>query len=284
MQGPLDGNQSSQRQPFVGRERELRQLQSAFETASTGDGALILLVGEPGIGKTALSDQLSRFVSAAGGGSLVGHCYEEGSFRPPYQPFVEVFASYLHGLDTEALQLDLGSSAADLTRIVPMLRERLHVSPPPPGDPEADRWRLLQAATDLLHAAAARQPLLVVLEDLHDADRGTLDLLLYLARNLHGARILVVGTYRDVEVDRAHPLSAALTLAARSKRSMLCSDEVPRGEPEALLWHIEQPEKALSARPQNVIPHRAQQTTARTAFVEGPFEVSSGFGRPLSVL
>jgi predicted ATPase len=50
-----------------------------------------------------------------------------------------------------------------------------------------------------------------VLEDLHDADRGTLDLLLYLARNLHGARILVVGTYRDVEVDRAHPLSAALT-------------------------------------------------------------------------
>jgi predicted ATPase len=85
------------------------------------------------------------------------------------------------------------------------------LSPPPPGDPEEDRWRLLQAATDLLRSVAARQPLLVVLEDLHDADRGTLDLLLYLARNLHGARILVVGTYRDVEVDRAHPLSAALT-------------------------------------------------------------------------
>jgi DNA-binding CsgD family transcriptional regulator len=211
IQAKLAEDQVSQRQPFVGREQELRQLQSAFATAAKGDGALILLVGEPGIGKTALSDQLCRFVSASGGLPVVGHCYDEGSFRPPYQPFVEVFATYLLGLDPDALQAELGSSAADLARIVPTLRERLHVSPPPPGDPEEDRWRLLQAATDLLRNAAAKQPLVVVLEDLHDADRGTLDLLLYIARNLHGTRILVVGTYRDVEVDRAHPLSAALT-------------------------------------------------------------------------
>jgi predicted ATPase len=176
IQAKLAEDQVSQRQPFVGRERELRQLQSAFGTAAKGDGALILLVGEPGIGKTALSDQFCRFVSASGGLPLVGHCYEEGSFRPPYQPFVEVFASYLHGLDTAALQAELGSSAADLARIVPAIRDRLHVSAPPPGDPEEDRWRLLRAATDLLHSAAAKQPLLVVLEDLHDADRGTLDL------------------------------------------------------------------------------------------------------------
>ena len=70
---------------------------------------------------------------------------------------------------------------------------------------------MLQAVTDLLHGVAAQRPLLVVLEDLHDADRGTLDLLLHVSRNLRSARILVVGTYRDVEVDRAHPLSAALT-------------------------------------------------------------------------
>jgi hypothetical protein len=84
--------------------------------------------------------------------------------------------------------------------------------------PEEDRWRLLQAATDLLHSAAARQPLLVVLEDLHEADCGTLDLLLYLAGNLLGARILIIGTYRDVEVDRAHPLSAALTELHRASK------------------------------------------------------------------
>jgi DNA-binding CsgD family transcriptional regulator len=250
----LAEDQVSRRQPFVGRERELRRLQSAFETAAKGDGELIMLVGEPGIGKTALSDQLCRFVLASGGLPLVGHCYEEGSFRAPYQPFVEVFATYFQALDTEALRAELGSSAADLARIVPMLRERLRISPSPPGDPEEDRWRLLQAATDLLHRAAAQQPLLVVLEDLHDADRATLDLLLYLARNLHGTRIVVVGTYRDVEVDRAHPLSAALTElhrasnVARVQLHGLSTDEVQRLLAETSRQTVPQPFAELVQR------------------------------------
>jgi predicted ATPase len=192
-------------------EAELRQLEPAFEAATIGHGALIMLVGEPGIGKTAFCEQLRALVSASGARSLVGHCYEERSFRQPYQPFVELFGTYLHECDIDAVSAELGSGVVDLARMVPTLRERLQMSPRPPGDPEEDRWRLLQAATDLLHRAAAQQPLLVVVEDLHYADHGTLDLLLYLARNLHGERLLVVGTYRDVAVDRAHPLSAALT-------------------------------------------------------------------------
>jgi predicted ATPase len=170
----------------------------------------VTLVGEPGIGKTALCRQVASYASASGGQSLIGHCYEEGAFRPPYQPFVEAFGSYVQQSDLDQIAADLGPAAADLGRIVPSLREQLHVTPPAAGDPEEDRWRLLQAATNLLHKVAARQPLVLVLEDLHDADQGTLDLLLYLARNLDGARLLVVGTYRDVEIDRAHPLSAAL--------------------------------------------------------------------------
>jgi DNA-binding CsgD family transcriptional regulator len=164
-----------------------------------------------------------------------------------------VFASYIHGLDTEALR-ELGSSAADLARIVPTLRERLDVSPPPPGDPEEDRWRLLQAATDHLHSAATKQPLLVVLEDLHDADRGTLDLLLYIARSLHGARILVLGTYRDVEVDRAHPLAAALTELHRASNVSriqlrgLSTDEVHRLLAETSQQTIPQPFAELVQR------------------------------------
>jgi predicted ATPase len=250
----LARNGSPQEQPFVGRESELLQLHGAFEAAANGDGRLVLLVGEPGIGKTALSDQLCRFVTASGGLPLVGHCYEEGSFRPPYQPFVEVFASYLHGLDTETLHANLGSSAADLARIVPTLRYRLQGSPPAPVDPEEDRWRLLQAATDLLHRAGAKQPLLVVLEDLHDADRGTLDMLLYLARNLHGARILVVGTYRDVAVDRAHPLSAALaelhraSNAARIQLHGMSTEEVHRLLTETSQQTVPQPFAELVQR------------------------------------
>ena len=77
-----------------------------------GHGALVMLVGEPGIGKTALCEQLCKFVSASGGRPLVGHCYEEGSFRPPYQPFVEVFGTYLQDCDTDALTADLGSGVS----------------------------------------------------------------------------------------------------------------------------------------------------------------------------
>jgi DNA-binding CsgD family transcriptional regulator len=165
-----------------------------------------MVVGEPGIGKTALCEQLGTFVSAAGGTSLVGHCYPEGSFRPPYYPFVRALESYVRECDPEVL----GSSADELARILPTLRERYGLSPRQAGDPEEDHWRLLQAATHLLRTAATHHPVLLMLEDLHDADRGTLDLLLHVARNLQDTRLLVVGTYRDVEVDRAHPLSAAL--------------------------------------------------------------------------
>ena len=219
---------------FVGRQAELQQLRAAFDNATGAQGSLVVLVGEPGIGKTALCEHFSEFVSVHGGRRLVGHCYEEGSFRPPYQPFVEVFATYLQDCDIQAVSAGLGSGMAELARMLPTLRERLHISPRPPGDPEEDRWRLLQASTDLLHIAAAQQPLVVVLEDLHDADRGTLDLLLYLARNLYAARTLIVGTYRDVAVDRAHPLAAALTElnrasnVARIQLRGLSTDEVQR--------------------------------------------------------
>ena len=93
----------------------------------------------------------------------------------------------------------------------------------PAGDPEDDRWRLLQAVTSFLRNASTVQPLLIVLEDLHWADRGTLDLLLHVARNLQGARLLIVGTYRDVEVDRAHPLSGDAGRAAAHRAASAAS-------------------------------------------------------------
>jgi DNA-binding CsgD family transcriptional regulator/tetratricopeptide (TPR) repeat protein len=246
-QGGLAENQVPRPSSFVGRARELHQLQAAFEAAAVGQGALIMLAGEPGIGKTALCEQLCSFVEASAGTPLVGHCYEEGSFRPPYQPFVEVIETYLQERDTDTLTADLGSTAADLARMLPNLHERLRVTPAPPGNPEEDRWRLLQTATDVLRSAAAQRPLLLVLDDLHEADRGTLDLLLYLARNLHGARILVVGTYRDVEVDRAHPLSGALSELHRASNITrmqlrgLSTDEVLRLLAETSHQTIPQP-------------------------------------------
>jgi predicted ATPase len=206
----FDDNLLRRRSSFVGRDVELRRLVSAFETAAKGQGALFMLVGEPGIGKTALCEQLASFVGAQGGLALVGHCYPEGSAGVPYQPFVEALETLARQRNTETLRAELGPSANEVARMVPPLKDLLQVELRAPENPEDDRLRLLSGVLDCLRHIGAAHPLLLVLEDLHDADRGTLDLLVYLARHLAGTPLLTVGTYRDVEVDRAHPLAAAL--------------------------------------------------------------------------
>jgi tetratricopeptide (TPR) repeat protein len=198
------------RRVFVGREAELRQLQSCFDAATSGQGSLTMVVGEPGIGKTALCEQLATYVSLRNGQVLVGHCYEEGSLSLPYLAFVEALRTYAQTRDVNRLRKELGPGAPDVGRIVSEIREKLKIQPRPKGNPDEERYRLLQAVSDFLTSAAAAQPLLVVLEDLHSADRGTLEMLEHVARNLGDKRLLMVGTYRDIEVDRTHPLSTAL--------------------------------------------------------------------------
>jgi tetratricopeptide (TPR) repeat protein len=198
------------RRVFVGREPELKQLQSAFDGAISGQGALMMVTGEPGIGKTALCEQLSTYVTLRGGRTLVGHCYEAGSLSLPYLAFVEALRSYVLSREAKDLREELGSGASDVARIVSEIRVRLKIRLRPSKDPEEERYRLLQGVSEFLSNAANVQPLLIILEDLHDADKGTLEMLNYVSRNLAGARLLIVGTYRDVEVDRSHPLSAAL--------------------------------------------------------------------------
>jgi tetratricopeptide (TPR) repeat protein len=198
------------RRIFVGREPELKQLQSAFDGAISGQGALMMVTGEPGIGKTALCEQLSTYVTLRGGRTLVGHCYEEGSLSLPYLAFVEALRSYVLSREVEDLREELGTGASDVARIISEIRERLKIKLRPQRDPKEERYRLLQGVAEFLTNAAAVQPMMVVLEDLHDADKGTLEMLTHVSRNLAGARLLIVGTYRDVEVDRSHPLSAAL--------------------------------------------------------------------------
>jgi len=198
------------RRTFVGREQELKQLEQAFDAALSGHSRLLMVVGEPGIGKTTLTEQLATYSGMRGGQTLVGHCYEEGSLSLPYLPFVEAMRTYTTGQDPDELVKQLGSGAAEVARIVSEIRDKIQVELPGPGSPEEERFRLFQAVTTFLRNAANVQPLCIVLEDLHDADKGTLDMLVHLARNLGRARVLLVGTYRDVEVDRTHPLSPAL--------------------------------------------------------------------------
>jgi hypothetical protein len=134
------------RRVFVGREAELKQLQSAFDGAMSGQGALMMVVGEPGIGKTAICEQLSTYVTLRGGRTLVGHCYEEGSLSLPYLAFVEALRSYVISRDVQELKKELGTGAADVARIVSEVRERLKVKPvscpmPPVSSPCWLSWK-----------------------------------------------------------------------------------------------------------------------------------------------
>lgn len=201
---------------FVGREEELAQLCAAFDAALSGSGSLQMVVGEPGIGKTSLTEQLATYVGMRGGMTLVGHSYEQGSLSLPYLSFVEALRAYVITREPEELREELGSGAEDVARIVSEVRQVIDIGPDQPADPEGERFRLLNAVTGFLRNAASVQPLLIVLEDIHDADQGTLDLLTYLARNLQGSRLMLVATYRDVEVDRLHPLSSALAELRRT--------------------------------------------------------------------
>jgi predicted ATPase len=95
----------------------------------SGQGALMMVMGEPGIGKTALCEQLATYVTLRGGKTLLGHCYEEGSLSLPYLAFVEAMRSYVLSREVKDLREELGTGAADVARIVSEIRDRLKVKP-----------------------------------------------------------------------------------------------------------------------------------------------------------
>jgi DNA-binding NarL/FixJ family response regulator len=222
------------RSTFVGREAELGQLYARFDAAVGGQGSVVALLGEPGIGKTAVCDQLAGYADRRGARTLVGRCYGASSLNIPYLPIVEALRTYVLGLDPDTLRIQLGANASVLGRVIPDIRARLDGLEAEPAESDDQQWRLLQAVSDFVRVVGESQPLLLILEDLHDADRATLDLLVHLSRNLVGARLLVLITYRDIEVTRAHPLSGALAELRRSSNFVrlplrgLDEDEVQR--------------------------------------------------------
>jgi class 3 adenylate cyclase/tetratricopeptide (TPR) repeat protein len=196
--------------PFAGRTAELRRLAQRLDQARAGRGGVVLLMGEPGIGKTRTLEEFAEQARAQGALVLWGRCYEGDAGRP-YGPFAEAFAEHARTVASEPLRADLGLGAAPLTRLVPGLRERLPDLPEPVAlEPYEERIRLLDAVAQFLLALGARSPTVLVLDDLHWADQSTVALLRHVARFAPRGRLLVAGAYRDVEIDRAHPLADAL--------------------------------------------------------------------------
>ena len=203
---------------FVGRQAELGTLQAALEDALAGRGRLVLLVGEPGIGKTRIAREFCRYAERRGALVLWGRCHESLG-APPYWPWVQLIRTYVRERSGEQLHTDLGAEAPDIATIVPEVRERLPDLPEPPRfeDPEQARFRLFDSVTLFLRRASQPHPLVLVLDNLHWADKPSLLLLEFLVQELADSRLLVLGTYRDAEVTRQHPLSDTLGELSRER-------------------------------------------------------------------
>ena len=192
--------------PFVGREEESKTLDAAYNDAAAGSTRLVLVAGEPGIGKTRLVSELATRVLNSGGLILAGRSDEMVGI--PYQPFAEALRFMMGqpgGVE------DLGQKGSELTRLVPELAQVvLGLGPPLSGSAESERFALFDGVREWLTTLSEARPVLLILDDLHWADMATLLLLRHVVVIHQVPHLLVVGTYRDTDLDRKHPLSNML--------------------------------------------------------------------------
>jgi predicted ATPase/class 3 adenylate cyclase len=196
---------------FVGRHEELSQLKGALESALSGSLSLAFIAGEPGIGKTRLAEEFAVYCGLRGAQVLQGRCYE-GEESLPFRPFVEALRQYARTKPDAEVRQQMGQGAAIMATLISEIRERFpDVEESPRLEGEADRLRLFDSVSEFLLRASVAQPLVLFLDDLHWGDKPTLLMLQHVARHASSSRVLVLSTYRDVDLDRAHLLSDTLT-------------------------------------------------------------------------
>ena len=211
---------------FIGRREEMDALRASLESALSGRGRLAMIEGEAGIGKTRLIEELCTYGLLRGVRVLSGRCYE-GDGAPPFWPWVQPIRQYIQESNAADLEEDIGPGAADIAQIVPEIHELIaDLQKLPPLEPEQARFRLFDSVTTFLKNASRRKPLVLVLDDLHWADKASLLLIQFLARELASARLLIVGAYRDVELNLTHPLSGTLEAL---RREPVCERFVLKG-------------------------------------------------------
>ncbi|MGD0747539.1 MAG: BTAD domain-containing putative transcriptional regulator [Acidimicrobiales bacterium] len=201
---PTAANES----PFVGRTQESAVLNDWWESVRAGRGRLLLVDGDPGIGKTRLVVELARAVDAEGALVLWGRCDEDPV--APFQPFAEALGRFFQSVSADRISLMPDWQLTELSRLVLRLREYVPLLEEEAGDPESERYRFFEAVTGTLNEWSERRTTLLVVDDLHRADQPTLLLLRHVLRSIDDDRFGIIGIYNDTEVQPDHRLRSML--------------------------------------------------------------------------
>jgi DNA-binding NarL/FixJ family response regulator/tetratricopeptide (TPR) repeat protein len=200
--------------PLIGRAAELAELTRVLGVSDGPTSGVVLLSGDAGVGKTRLLHELRNLAQSAGEYVLVGHCLDLGDSALPYLPFGEAFGSL--EADSPALAAEIASAQPPVTRLMPGRR------PPSGAGPadgaRADRTELFEAVYSALGRLGDDAPLLLVIEDLHWADRSTRELLSLLFARPFASPVSIVASYRSDDLHRRHPLRAAVAEWTRLPR------------------------------------------------------------------
>ncbi|MDP9325921.1 MAG: AAA family ATPase, partial [Candidatus Dormibacteraeota bacterium] len=198
------------RTPLVGRDAERAELFATLDAAVTGQSSMVLIGGEPGVGKTRLATEVLDEADRRGFRTFTGRCYEsEGT--PPYQPFIEIVEMAAAKLPPDVLRRDLGDAAPEVARLMPELRRRFDdIAEPMELPPEQERRYLFNSIFEFIGRAAGAQPVCVLLDDIHWADEASLLLFEHIAQRVAGIPLVILGTYRDVELELGRPLARTI--------------------------------------------------------------------------
>jgi tetratricopeptide (TPR) repeat protein/KaiC/GvpD/RAD55 family RecA-like ATPase len=205
---------------LIDRADEMRLLREAVDRAVRGEGGVVFLYGEAGIGKTRLARELAAYARLLGMRVLSGRC--PALFRmdgvPPYILWKEVVKDYLEVCTPEQLYKVIGNYPIEVSKLVPELKQMLRTIPESfPLSPENSRDRLFEAVSQFITNISKEAPLLVILDDLQWTDESSLLLLHYLARGAYKESLILLGAYRDTDVDERHPLKPVLAELNRER-------------------------------------------------------------------
>ncbi|HEX6778853.1 MAG TPA: AAA family ATPase [Ktedonobacterales bacterium] len=198
--------------PLVARDEELAQVLAALDQVAGGDGKVLLLAGEPGVGKTRLAQEVTLAARNRCWLLATGRCYQAQQ-SVAYYPFLEALSIAFRSAPA-SFQAEVLQRWPDLLRLLPDQNMPQMFVPPQHGVYN-EQQRLFWAISGFVLALAREAPVVIALDDLQWADEASLALLEHLARQTHNARVLILGVYRDVEVHRRHPLEATLRTLGR---------------------------------------------------------------------